>query len=224
MPSDIKTQEGRFAFDPIHALDGTMITSGAIQSKVTEIAKQIEAAMADDMEAKEDAPLLVCILCGAIFFYKDLLTAFSTLAPCVGTIQAKSYAQNEKQSKVRIYNPSFDCMTEDELTGKIDFNLSNRRVILVDDVCDSGQTLYVIKRWFEQHDALKVYTATILSKPSKRNPDFPIDLNWNGFEIDGNLWVYGYGLDNNGLGRNHSNFVVWRKVSDDAKSQSRKAK
>lgn len=91
-------------------------------------------------------------------------------------------------------------------SGSINFrqhevcDVSNRHVLLLDDILDSGLTLHTIKnKIVNEANALSVKSCVLLSKRVKRVKE--IEAEYVGFEID-NEFVVGYGLDFNEHYRN----------------------
>ncbi len=78
------------------------------------------------------------------------------------------------------------------LTKDLDQSLKGKHVILVEDIVDTGLTMKYLFGYLQGREPLSVRVATLLSKPSRRQVDVPLDF--VGFEID-DAFVYGYGLD-----------------------------
>jgi hypoxanthine phosphoribosyltransferase len=77
--------------------------------------------------------------------------------------------------------------------------LEGRRVLLVDDILDSGRTLDALRRSIGERGASEVRTCVLLDKPVRRvvalEPDHTC------FQVD-DIFVVGYGLDFAGRYRN----------------------
>jgi hypoxanthine phosphoribosyltransferase len=79
-------------------------------------------------------------------------------------------------------------------------DVSNRHVLLLDDILDSGLTLHTIKqKLLQEKNAKSVKSCVLLNKQVKRNAD--IEADYTGFFI-GQEFVVGYGLDYNEKYRN----------------------
>jgi hypoxanthine phosphoribosyltransferase len=72
-------------------------------------------------------------------------------------------------------------------------------VLIVEDIVDSGRTLAYILRNLGTRNPASVQVCTLLSKPSRRQIQVPLD--YVGFEIP-DAFVLGYGLDYDELYRN----------------------
>ncbi|MNC59714.1 Hypoxanthine phosphoribosyltransferase [compost metagenome] len=74
----------------------------------------------------------------------------------------------------------------------ISTDIRGKHVLLVEDLIDTGLTLQHLQQLFALREAASVKICTILSKPSRRLAQIPID--YNGIEIP-DEFVVGYGLD-----------------------------
>ncbi len=83
----------------------------------------------------------------------------------------------------------------------LDEDLHQKHVIILEDIIDTGKTMHYFlpKLNHQQPRSLKI--AALLHKSEMTQYDIPID--YVGFVIP-NKFVVGYGLDYDGLGRNHS--------------------
>ena len=64
--------------------------------------------------------------------------------------------------------------------------------MLVDDILDTGKTLYAVKKLLLQKGAASVKTCVLLDKKARR--EVPFEAEYVGFDIP-NEFVVGYGLD-----------------------------
>ncbi len=124
-------------------------------------------------------PLVLGVLKGAVFFFADLLRAAEL--PCkIGFLTASSYLHStESSGEVTVKMPNAD-----EIRGQ--------DVILVEDILDTGNTLYKLTRLLREQGANSVKTIVLLDKPDRRTADFSAD--YVGFTIP-DAFVVGYGLD-----------------------------
>ena len=130
--------------------------------------------------------VVVAILKGALVFTADLLRKL----PCrlqIETLNVASYHGGTESS------------------GKVDFldkvlpEVKGKRVLLVDDILDTGRTLHAVGQRLEEHGAEMVRTCVLLSKDKERAEE--VEANYVGFVI-GDEFVVGYGLDYEGRYRN----------------------
>ena len=150
-----------------------LLTPEQIHARVREIAAELER----DYAGK--APLVVGVLRGAFVFLADLVRQ-TDLPLEVDFISASSYGAGTESSGL------VDIRLD---VGK---DIRGRDVILVEDILDSGNTLYFLKNYFMAKGAASVTVVTLLDKPSRRTKPIVADL--AGFEVP-DEFVVGYGLD-----------------------------
>ncbi|CAM3510639.1 hypoxanthine phosphoribosyltransferase [Deinococcus frigens] len=156
------------------------ITSEQIQARVQELAARIR----QDYAGRE--PHLICVLNGAFMFHADLVRALGV--PCtMDFLQASSYG-NAKQSSGEV-----------RLVKDLQFPISDRHVILVEDIVDTGITMNYLLHYLEGRGPASLKIAALLSKPSRRKVEVPVE--YLGFTIP-DAFVYGYGLDRSQYDRN----------------------
>ena len=71
--------------------------------------------------------------------------------------------------------------------------------IVVEDIIDSGNTLFRLMPMLEERNPADICICTLLDKPDRREVD--IDVKYNGFNIP-DEFVVGYGLDYDQMYRN----------------------
>ncbi|CAM3374069.1 hypoxanthine phosphoribosyltransferase [Deinococcus saxicola] len=156
------------------------ITSAQIQARVHELAARIR----QDYAGRE--PHLICVLNGAFMFHADLVRALG-MACTMDFLQASSYG-NAKQSSGEV-----------RLVKDLQFPISDRHVILVEDIVDTGITMNYLLHYLEGRGPATIKIAALLSKPSRRKVEVPVE--YLGFTIP-DAFVYGYGLDRSQYDRN----------------------
>jgi len=149
-----------------------------------EIQKSI-AKMASKMcDLKNDFPHFIVVLNGSFFFAADLFKQLDFDAE-ISFIKLQSYEGTNSTGKVN------------ELIG-LQANISNRIVVVLEDIVDTGITLEKIYSILESKNPKKIQIATLLFKPSAYQKN--LDIHYIGKEIP-NEFVVGYGLDYKELGR-----------------------
>lgn len=78
--------------------------------------------------------------------------------------------------------------------------LQGRRVLLADDILDEGHTLLAVRHWCRRQGAEDVRVAVLALKRHERRVD-GIDADYVGVEVP-DRYVFGYGMDFEGRGRN----------------------
>ncbi|QSF44103.1 MULTISPECIES: hypoxanthine phosphoribosyltransferase [Paenibacillus] len=150
-----------------------LVSKAQLESRV----KELGAAISRDYEGKE--LVLIGILKGAAVFMADLMREI-TFPVAIDYMSVSSYGSSSTTSGV--------------ITIKQDINtdIRGKHVLLVEDLIDTGLTLQHLGQLFALREAASVSICTILSKPSRRLADIPID--YCGIEIP-DEFVVGYGLD-----------------------------
>lgn len=159
------------------------------EQKLNEAVKKLTNDIAVD--CKNEIPLFLGVLNGSFMFCSDLLKAYQN--PCeISFIKLASYEKTQSTGQVN------------ELIG-INEDLTNRTIIVVEDIIDTGNTLEKIVALLKKTSAKKIKIATLFLKPTVYNKDIKID--YIGIEIP-NKFILGYGMDYDGLGRNLSEIYV----------------
>jgi hypoxanthine phosphoribosyltransferase len=122
---------------------------------------------------------LICVLNGAFVFMADLVRAID-MPLTIDFLAVSSYGSDTKTSG------------EVKLVKDLDLSLAGKHVILVEDIVDTGLTMKYLLGYLEGRNPASVKVASLLSKPSRRQVEVPVD--YLGFTID-DAFVYGYGLD-----------------------------
>ncbi len=155
-------------------IEKVLITTDDLQARIAELGQEMNTVYSDD-----DLPLLVCILKGAYMFMADL-TRHLTFRHEIDFMEISSYGKSTTSSGVV------------RILLDLETNIVGRNVIIVEDIVDSGTTLDYILRNFATRNPATVRVAALLSKPSRRRIDVPVDF--VGFEIP-DEFVMGYGMD-----------------------------
>ncbi len=157
-----------------------LLTADQIGQRVAEMAQQISH------DYQHRRPLLLAVLNGSFMFAADLFRLL-TIDAEISFIKIASYQGMRSSGKV----VTAIGMEQD---------LSGRDIILLEDIVDTGKTLHHFIPTLQQQHPASVKVATFLHKPDATI--FPVSLSYVGFSIP-DRFVVGYGLDYDGLGRNH---------------------
>ena len=175
----------------IHILDKDFeisITNEVIQQKVQALAERLN----HDYRGKN--PIIVGILNGAFMFTADLVR-YLDFQPEIIFARFSSYEGTETTGKVT------------EVMG-VTTSLAGRDVIIVEDIVDTGITMYNVLPLFANKGAASVKIACLLQKPDKLQVDLKVD--YCALEIP-NDFIVGYGLDYDGFGRNYKDIYTLAK-------------
>ena len=154
-------------------LTSVLITTDELNARIAQLGADISRDYADK------DPLLIGVLKGAVYFMTDL----SRHIDCPLTLDfmaVSSYGDAHKTSGVvRIIKDLNEPITD-------------RHVIIVEDILDTGLTLKYLARNFHGRGAASVAIATLLFKEGTQA--VPLDVQYVGFTIP-DAFVVGYGLD-----------------------------
>ncbi|PRQ11542.1 hypoxanthine phosphoribosyltransferase [Corynebacterium sp. 13CS0277] len=173
---DTTIPEGRY-HDQLAAV---LIDEDTLQKRVKELAKNVSEKYRD-----EESVLLIGVLKGAVFFMTDFARAMEI--PCQMEFMAVSSYGNSSSSSgvVRILKD-------------LDRDIEGKRVIIVEDIIDSGLTLSWLLKNLKNRNPKSLDVVALLRKPEAVKAK--IDLLDLGFDIP-NEFVVGYGLDFAEMGR-----------------------
>lgn len=150
-----------------------LLTEAQISARISEIGAQLTA----DYAGKR--PLLVCVLRGAYAFMTDLARAVD-LPVEIDFIAVSSYGSATRTSGVV------------RLVKDLDVEITDRDVILVEDIVDTGLTLRYLRRSLEARGPATLEVCTLLARESADLDG--LGVRYVGFTIPGDF-VIGYGLD-----------------------------
>ncbi|GAA1535883.1 MULTISPECIES: hypoxanthine phosphoribosyltransferase [Brevibacterium] len=142
-------------------------------------ARLVELAAAIDEDYKGKDILLVGVLKGAVMVMADLARAIHSPVT-MDWMAVSSYGSGTKSSGVV------------RILKDLDTDLSDRHVLIVEDIIDSGLTLSWLVQNLRSRGAATVEICTMLRKPEAVKVD--IDVKYIGFDVP-NEFVIGYGLD-----------------------------
>jgi len=150
----------------------TFISAADIQARVQALGQEIRRDHPDGVH-------LVCVLKGAFVFLSDLARAIG------GTVTLDFIA-------VSSYGSGTQSSGQVQLLKDLDSPLEGRDVVIVEDIVDTGLTLTYLQEILRARAPRRLRTACLLSKPSRRKVDVPVE--YIGFTIE-DRFVVGYGLD-----------------------------
>ena len=152
-------------------VENILLTEGQIQERVRELGRRISE------DHSESQPVMIGVLNGAVCFFADLIREVSLPV------------------EVDFLCPSrvgWGVHSEIGIVKDVGLDITERDVILVEDIVDTGVTLdYLLKHlWAKEPSNIEV--CALLDKRVKRVVEVPIK--YVGFEVP-DRFVVGYGLD-----------------------------
>lgn len=164
-------------------INGKIFKKYLNSKKINIIVSKLSERINSDFKDKK--PFFLLVLNGSIIFGADLLRKIN-LDCSITTISAKSYG-NKMTSSGKV------------VLGNLSKDLSNKDIVIVEDIIDSGYTMKKIIDEISKIKPASIKIVSLLSKPSRRKVDLHID--YIGIEIP-DKFVVGYGLDYAEKGRN----------------------
>jgi len=151
-----------------------LLTSDQVRERVNELAAEIDMSYPIGRELH-----LVSVLRGGFMFLADLARTLEGPLT-IDFVTVASYGRDTRSSGVV------------ELSADIRSDLTDRDVLIVEDIVDTGRTLSFLLDTFREQHPRSLRTVSLLEKPSRRVADISID--YVGFRIE-DQFVVGYGLD-----------------------------
>ncbi len=159
------------------AVERILCSEEQIKTRVAEVARDIEAYYGDS----EKKLLLLGILKGSVVFMADLMKAVR-LPMEVDFMRLSSYGKSAVSSGEIVIKAGLEKK-----------DLSDYNVLIVEDILDTGNTLFWLVDYLKrEHNAGDIKICTLLDKPDRREK--PISVDFGCFTIP-DEYVIGYGLD-----------------------------
>ena len=161
-------------------ISNVLISEKQIKEKVIELGQKIER------DYKDKEIFLIGVLKGASVFISDLMRCIN-LDVKIDFMSVSSYGMSTTSSGV------------EKILKDIDQDISNKNVIIVEDIIDTGLTLNYLKDYLLKKNAKSIKICTLLDKPERRKCNIQVD--YVGFKIE-DKFIVGYGIDYKEMYRN----------------------
>ena len=150
-----------------------LISEDELKAIVERLGKQIT----EDYKGKN--VLLIGILKGSVIFMADLMRAIEV--PCNIDFMAVSSYGNGIESSGRV-----------KINKDLDNDIQGKDIIIIEDILDSGKTLYYIRDILSARKPASIKICTLFDKPERREADIKADYIGS---LVPNEFIVGYGLD-----------------------------
>lgn len=150
-----------------------LITQEEITAKCQELGRVLTQEYADKN------PVLIGVLKGSIPFLAELIKSVDTHVELDFMIVSSYHGGTESSGKVNIIKD-------------IDCDITDRHVVFVEDIIDTGRTLKDLKELFIEREPASVKIVTLVDKPEGRVVE--IEADYTGFTVP-NEFLVGFGLD-----------------------------
>jgi len=161
-------------------VEQVLYTEEELRRRVKEMGRQITA----DYAGKQ--PMLISVLRGSYIFMADLTRSID-LDVTVDFMVVSSYGAGTVSSG------------QVEIKKDLSDSIEGRDLIVVEDILDSGNTLYYLMDVLKARKPASIRLCTLMDKPERRTK--PITADYVGFTIP-DAFIVGYGLDYNEKYRN----------------------
>lgn len=154
-------------------IEKVLYSEGQLKARIAQLGQEISERFAGKN------PLFLGVLKGSFIFMADLTRACQIRSE-VEFIAVSSYGGGTESSGAV------------QITRDLQHDITGRDIIVVEDILDSGNTLYFLKNYFLTKGANSISIATLFDKPSRRTK--PITADFAGFEVP-DEFIVGFGLD-----------------------------
>lgn len=162
--------------------DEVVLTSEQIQTINRRLGRQLTARL----KSEEKIPVVIAVMKGALYFFADV-TRQIKCPIYIDYIKVRSYVGKKSTGKINLEND-------------IHTNLEGRTVVLVEDVVDTGLTMYYLKEYiYQKYKPKQILVCALFNKRPLRKLE--VDVDFVGKEINDSLFLMGYGLDYDELDR-----------------------
>ena len=169
--------------------------------------REIAVKLNDKYQSETEPVVFLTVLNGAAPFASNLFLKLK-FPVMFDTVKISSYSGTERGEIKFEKSPSLD--------------LNKKKVIIVEDIIDTGQTIDYLKLYLQTQGVSDVSVASLLIKPEVFKEKHPGFTEWGMLTGDipqeykslfvgimiSNEFVVGYGLDYNGLGRNLNKIYI----------------
>ena len=147
----------------------------SIRRRLDELAGEIAAHKIDKL-------LVIAVLKGSFVFAADLIRAMHKrgLAPEIDFLTLSSYRKSRESSG------------QVTILRDLDLDVTNRTILLIDDILESGRTLAFAKDLLTARGASRIYTCVLLEKNTPRAVE--VEADFRAFPCP-EVFVVGYGMD-----------------------------
>jgi hypoxanthine phosphoribosyltransferase len=161
-------------FTEVHEKAKCIYTKQEIEQALDRMAQEMSSRLGDS------DPILLCVLLGGIVPLGNLLPRLDFQLE-LNYIHLSSYGVKNKPGELH-------------WRAEPTVELSDRTVVIVDDILDKGMTLKAAIEYCNTKGAKEVLTAVLLDKQTSRKPGGVEKADFTGLTIE-DYFVYGYGLD-----------------------------
>ena len=154
------------------------------RNEIAEAVERLGRQISEDYKGREI--VVIGILKGASVFLADLIRKID--CPLIMDFMQVSSYYNSTVSSGNV-----------QIRKDLDYDISGKDVLIVEDIIDSGVTMQCLKRELFARNPKSIKVCAAFDKPSRRKVEFTAD--YIGIEVP-DEFIVGYGLDYAGKYRN----------------------
>lgn len=169
-------------------IERVVIAEEELQQRIGELAAQIERDYRELLGERiwESPPIAIGLLRGAVIFLADLVRKIKIPLE-YDFISISSYGDATYPGEIR-------------LVKDLEISITDRDILVVDEIIDTGQTLSYLKGLLLERRPRSLRICCLIDKLPRRKVELPLD--YVGFRFEEDRFLIGYGLDYAGLYRN----------------------
>lgn len=157
----------------INKKEKILFNKDVIKQRVERLGKEISE------HYEGESVIVVPLLRGSFIFAADLVREM-TVPTIIDFMTTSSYEDREESSG------------EVNVLQELRYDIEGKNVLLVDDICDSGNTMKKIIQLLEKQEPKSIKVAVMLDKPCRRQADVTPDFIGETIE---DVFIVGYGLN-----------------------------
>ncbi len=166
-------------------LDKIAFSEETLQKRISELGEEI----GEDYRGKE--LILVGVMKGSLFFLCDLAR--------------NRLAASDRPISIGIYPNATGRTGAVRITKDLDYDISGKHVLLIEDIVRSGLTTGYLMQNLESRGAASIQICTLLLSPEEQLIQIPLRMSV--FEVN-KTRLWGYGLDVEEKGRNLPHIAI----------------
>lgn len=151
--------------------------------QINMMVRQLGRTISEDF--KDLNPVLIGVLNGSFIFLGDLIRNLKIIHE-IDFIKISSYTNGSTSGEISLIND-------------ISMDISDRNVLIVEDIVDTGNSLAYLKKHLSEYKPKNIKTCALIDKKERR--EIEVRIEYCGFEVEGGFLI-GYGMDYKGWGRN----------------------
>lgn len=162
------------------------------EAEIREVTKKFGRQFTELFKDDPLPPVFIGVMKGSLPFMMDLIREIQCPV-LIDFVQISSYLGTESTGVIK-------------LKKDISLDITNRKVVIIEDIIDSGCTLRWFKDYLEKtYNPKQVLTCVLLDKKCKRKVEY--DVEYVG-KVIGDQFIVGYGLDYDEYYRNEREIFI----------------